>query len=785
MSAEAFVYDAIRTPRGKGKKDGSLHEVKPVDLVVGLLDEVRKRNDGFDPERVDDVVLGVVSPVGDQGGDIAKTAALAAGYPETVAGVQLNRFCASGLEAVNQAASRVRGGFEDLILAGGVESMSRVAMGSDGGSWAMDPATALATGFVPQGIGADLIATIEGFSRQDCDTFAVESNARAAKAWANGYFSRSVVPVVDTNGLVVLDHDEFIKPESTVEGLGKLRPSFAQVAEQGGFGNVALEKYHWIEKIDHVHHAGNSSGIVDGAAIVAVGNEQVGTDLGLTPRARIIATAVSGADPTIMLTGPAPASRKALAKAGLEVGDIDLFEINEAFAAVAMRFMRDLGISDEITNVNGGSIAMGHPLGATGAMILGTLIDELERRDLRRGLATLCVGGGMGIATIVERVMTENQSAVRYDKGADGIVVLTLDDPTASANTMNDLYRDSMAAAVDRLYAEKDDLRGVVVTSAKKTFFAGGNLNAMVQAGPDDAGDVFAMAQDVKAGLRRLETHRQAGGGGGQRGRARRRTRDRAGLPPPGRRGRPEGAARPARGDARPAARRRWRDPHRADARHRRRADGSAAPGHPLQAGRGAGAGPGRRAGRHPRGAGPGREGVDRGARRRPRGRDAAVGPRRLPDAGRHPLQPEAGRLPPGLPGDAAHAAQGRRHAGAEGDPRRRRRGRAGGLRDRDPDRVALPDPPDHAPELEEHDPGVLLRPPGDQLRFAAPRGRAAVRRPQGGRARRRNDGRRHRLLRRPLGHGRRAQGRLAGGGGQGQAATRSHCWTRRSPAAR
>jgi len=404
MSAEAFVYDAIRTPRGKGKQDGSLHEVKPVDLVVGLLDEVRKRNDGFDPDRVDDVVLGVVSPVGDQGGDIAKTAALVAGYPETVAGVQLNRFCASGLEAVNQAASRVRGGFEDLILAGGVESMSRVAMGSDGGPWAMDPATAIATGFVPQGIGADLIATIEGFSREDCDTFAVESNARAAKAWANGYFSRSVVPVVDTNGLVVLDHDEFIKPESTVEGLGRLRPSFAQVAEQGGFGNVALEKYHWIEKIDHVHHAGNSSGIVDGAAIVAIGNEQVGADLGLTPRARIIAAAVSGADPTIMLTGPAPASRKALAKAGLEVGDIDLFEINEAFAAVAMRFMRDLGISDEITNVNGGSIAMGHPLGATGAMILGTLIDELERRDLRRGLATLCVGGGMGIATIIERV---------------------------------------------------------------------------------------------------------------------------------------------------------------------------------------------------------------------------------------------------------------------------------------------------------------------------------------------------------------------------------------------
>ncbi|GAB3652524.1 acetyl-CoA C-acetyltransferase [Nocardioides korecus] len=404
MAQEAFVYDAIRTPRGKGKKDGSLHEVKPVDLVVGLLDAVQERNPSLDVNRIDDVVLGVVSPVGDQGGDIAKTAALAAGLPDTVAGVQLNRFCASGLEAVNQAASRVRGGFEDLILAGGVESMSRVAMGSDGGAWAMDPSTAFATDFVPQGIGADLIATIEGFSREDVDTYAVESNARAAKAWADGRFARSVVPVRDRNGITVLDHDEFIKPESTVEGLARLRPSFAGIGDQAGFDAVALEKYHWIERIDHVHHAGNSSGIVDGAAIVAIGNEQVGTDLGLTPRARIIATAVSGADPTIMLTGPAPASRKALAKAGLEVSDIDLFEINEAFAAVAMRFMRDMGIDSEITNVNGGSIAMGHPLGATGAMILGTLVDELERRDLKRGLATLCVGGGMGIATIVELV---------------------------------------------------------------------------------------------------------------------------------------------------------------------------------------------------------------------------------------------------------------------------------------------------------------------------------------------------------------------------------------------
>ena len=404
MPAEAFVYDAIRTPRGKGKKDGSLHEVKPIDLVVGLLDEVRKRNDGFDPDRVDDVVLGVVSPVGDQGGDIAKTAALAAGYPETVAGVQLNRFCASGLEAVNQAASRVRGGFEDLILAGGVESMSRVAMGSDGGAWAMDPATALDTSFVPQGIGADLIATLGGWTRHDVDTYAAESTARAAKAQANGFFDHSVVPVKDFNGLTVLEKDEFIRPGTTVESLAGLKPSFAQIGDQGGFDSVALEKYHWVEEIDHVHHAGNSSGIVDGASLVAIGTEQVGADLGLTPRARILAAAVSGSDPTIMLTGPAPASRKALAKAGLEVKDIDLFEINEAFAAVAMRFMRDMDISHEITNVNGGAIAMGHPLGATGAMILGTLIDELERRELKRGLATLCVGGGMGIATVVELV---------------------------------------------------------------------------------------------------------------------------------------------------------------------------------------------------------------------------------------------------------------------------------------------------------------------------------------------------------------------------------------------
>ncbi len=401
---EAFVYDAIRTPRGRGKASGSLHEVKPVSLVVGLIDEMRNRYPELDTNTIDDVVLGVVSPIGDQGGDIAKTAAIAAGLPDTVAGVQLNRFCASGLEAVNTAAQKVRSGMEEMVLAGGVEVMSRVPMGSDGGAWAMDPDTSYETGFVPQGIGADLIATLEGWSREDVDTFAVESQARAAKAWANGYFARSVVPVRDRNGITVLDHDEFIRAGASLETLAGLKPSFEMMGEQGGFDAVALQRYHWVEKINHVHHAGNSSGIVDGAALTLIGTEAAGKAAGIRPRARILATALSGADPTIMLTGPAPASRKALAKAGLTVDDIDLFEINEAFAAVAMRFMRDMGISHEKTNVNGGAIAMGHPLGATGAMILGTLIDELERRELRYGLATLCVGGGMGIATIVERI---------------------------------------------------------------------------------------------------------------------------------------------------------------------------------------------------------------------------------------------------------------------------------------------------------------------------------------------------------------------------------------------
>ncbi|WP_433065731.1 acetyl-CoA C-acetyltransferase [Dactylosporangium sp. CS-033363] len=403
MSTEAFVFDAIRTPRGRGKKNGSLHGVKPISLVVGLIDEVRRRNPGLDPERIDDVVLGVVSPIGDQGSDIARIAAIAAGLGETAAGVQLNRFCASGLEAVNIAAQKVRAGWEDVVLAGGVESMSRVAMGSDGGAWAMDPETNLATGFVPQGIGADLIATMDGYGREDVDAYALESQTRAAKAWAGGYFNRSVVPVRDRNGLVVLDRDEHIR-ESSMDGLGALPASFAMIGELGGFDAVALQKYHWVERIDHVHTAGNSSGIVDGASLVLVGSEAAGREHGLTPRARIVSAAVSGADPLIMLTGPAPASRKALAKAGLTVDDIALVEMNEAFAAVVLHFAKDMGFDLDQVNVNGGAIAMGHPLGATGGMLLGTLVDELERRGERYGLATMCVGGGMGIATIVERL---------------------------------------------------------------------------------------------------------------------------------------------------------------------------------------------------------------------------------------------------------------------------------------------------------------------------------------------------------------------------------------------
>ncbi|WP_019140960.1 acetyl-CoA C-acetyltransferase [Noviherbaspirillum massiliense] len=400
--SEAIIYEALRTPRGKGKADGSLHEVKPISLLANLLRALEERTK-LDTARVDDVVMGCVTPVGDQGGCIAKTAALAAGWDWNASGLQLNRFCASGLEAVNIAAQKVRSGWEDLVVAGGVESMSRVPMGSDGGPWALDPQTNLATDFLPQGIGADLIATLAGFSRADIDAYALESQRRAAAARAEGRFKRSVVPVTDASDLTILSQDEFIKPESSMDGLGKLRPSFEAMGQMG-FDAVAIRKYPQVERIDHVHTAGNSSGIVDGAAAVLIGGERIGRELGLTPRARVVATALAGSDPTIMLTGPMPATRKALAKAGMSIDQIDLFEVNEAFAAVPMRFMKEFGVPHEKVNVNGGAIALGHPLGATGAMLIGTLLDELERRQLRYGLVTLCVGGGMGIATIIERL---------------------------------------------------------------------------------------------------------------------------------------------------------------------------------------------------------------------------------------------------------------------------------------------------------------------------------------------------------------------------------------------
>ncbi len=402
MTNEAYIFDAVRTPRGRGKKDGALHSVKPITLLTTVLRALQERNQ-LDTAQVDDIVMGCVTAVGDQGADIAKTAALAADWNDSVAGVTLNRFCASGLEAVNLAAMKVRSGWEDLVVAGGVESMSRIPMGSDGGAWATDPETNMHTGFMPQGIGADLIATLEGFSREDVDAFAVRSQQKAANAWKNGYFSRSIVPVTDQNGVVILDRDEHIREDTSLASLSALKPSFQMMGEMG-FDGVAREKYHYVETINHVHHAGNSSGIVDGATAVLVGSKAKGLALGLKPRARIVATAVIGTDPTIMLTGPGPAARKALEKAGLSADQIDLFEVNEAFASVVMRFQRELSVPDEKVNVNGGAIAMGHPLGATGAMILGTLMDELERRDLRYGLATLCVGGGMGIATIIERV---------------------------------------------------------------------------------------------------------------------------------------------------------------------------------------------------------------------------------------------------------------------------------------------------------------------------------------------------------------------------------------------
>jgi acetyl-CoA C-acetyltransferase len=403
MSNPVFIYDHIRTPRGRGK-NGSLHATKPVNLLSGLIEEMLRRNPSLDPTAIDDVIAGVVSPVGDQGAVIPKTAAMVAGLPDTVGGVQLNRFCGSGLEACNIAGQKVASGWEQLFLAGGVESMSRVPINSDGGPWSMDPATNYDTYFIPQGIGADLIATLEGFSREDVDAYAVRSQQRAKRAWDEGRFSRSIVPVRDQNGLEVLSHDEHMRPESTVETLGNLKPSFAALGEQAGFDAVALQKYHHVENINHVHSAANSSGIVDGASLVLIGNEQIAENFGLTPRARIVATATSGADSTIMLTGPTPATHKVLAAAGLTPADIDLWEINEAFAAVVLKWQKDFNIDDEVLNVNGGAIAMGHPLGATGAMILGTMVDELERTGGKRALVTLCIGSGMGVATIIERI---------------------------------------------------------------------------------------------------------------------------------------------------------------------------------------------------------------------------------------------------------------------------------------------------------------------------------------------------------------------------------------------
>ena len=401
-ATDVFIYDAVRTPRGKGRADGSLNEVKPVELAATVLEAVRDRN-GVDTTLVDDVLLGCVAPVGEQGGDIAVTAAMRAGYDETVGGVQLNRFCGSGLDAVNLAAQKVASGWEDLVVAGGVESMSRVPILADGSAWAGDPETLLDTNFVPQGIGADMIATIDNYSREDVDAYAVESQKRAAKAWEANSFSRSIIPVQDDIGRVVLDRDEHMRPNATVEDMAKLKPSFAGMGEMG-FDSVILDKYSDYKEINHVHHAGNSSGIVDGAAAVLIGSEAMAKHIDADPRARIVATAVTKSDPTIMLAGPAPATRKALDRAGLKIDDIDLFEVNEAFASVPMRFMKEMGVSHDKVNVNGGAIAMGHPLGATGAMLMGTLVDELERRDLKRGLVTLCIGGGMGIATIVERV---------------------------------------------------------------------------------------------------------------------------------------------------------------------------------------------------------------------------------------------------------------------------------------------------------------------------------------------------------------------------------------------
>jgi acetyl-CoA C-acetyltransferase len=400
---DAFIYDHVRTPRGRGKPDGALHSVTPMQLCVQTLAALRRRN-SLDTALVDDVVLGCVSPVGEQGSDIARIAALVAGFDERVPGKQLNRFCASGLEAVNTAAAQIMSGQADLVIGGGIESMSRVPIGADGGAWTSDPAVAYFTHFAPQGIGADLIATLDGFSREALDAYAVSSQQRAAQAWAEKRFGSSIIPVRDGIGDIVLESDEYMRPQTTLSDLAALRPAFAVAGEQGGFDAVALQRYPHVERIRHVHTAGNSSGIVDGAAAVLIGTREMSSRLGGKPRARIVAFSSIGSDPTIMLTGPAPATRKVLARAGMKLQDIDLFEVNEAFASVVLRFIRELELDPLLVNVNGGAIAMGHPLGATGAMLLGTVLDELERQDLRTALVTLCVGAGMGTATIIERV---------------------------------------------------------------------------------------------------------------------------------------------------------------------------------------------------------------------------------------------------------------------------------------------------------------------------------------------------------------------------------------------
>ena len=400
---EAFIFDAVRTPRGKGRSSGALHGTTPISLAITALQALRDRNT-LDTAFVDDIILGCVEPAGEQGANIARVAAIAAGYHESAAGVQVNRFCASGLEACNMAAAKVMSGQSPLVIGGGVESMSRVPMGTSGGAWAIDPAVAIPTYFVPQGISADLIATLYGHSRSDVDSYAVESQRRAALAWAESRFANSIVPVKDVNGCIVLERDEHMRAETTLESLAKLEPAFKVQGEKYGFDAVAIQRYPEIERMVHVHHAGNSSGIVDGAAAVLVGNAEVGKRLGLKARARIRSFASIGSEPTIMLTGPSYSAEKALKLAGMKASDIDLYELNEAFASVVLRFMEVMNVSHDKMNVNGGAIAMGHPLGATGAMILGTVLDELERRNLSTGLITLCVGAGMGTATIIERV---------------------------------------------------------------------------------------------------------------------------------------------------------------------------------------------------------------------------------------------------------------------------------------------------------------------------------------------------------------------------------------------